>query len=655
MSNKVARKFIWITSKLVGRLRRLQTRLFQTDELEQLLAEIPRALSSNDLSGKVVVITGSSHGVGQVLAAAFAQAGASVVVNGRNASEVRQVVQNIQAAGGRAEGIAVDIASESGAAELIKESVARMGRVDILINNAAILGPAGQGFHQLAPRDWSRVIEVNLNGAFYCAREAAIWMADHAVAGRIINVSTGAARMPAEGIGGYSVSKCALEMMTRVMALEAAKSGLTVVAVELGSLRTPMTKAYFNWEEHQLLPPPEAVVPFFLHVATAAGDALHGRILAAWRYLRDPHGETLLNGPLAELDKFTFNPVYRDGVALNRFDPQIAALDRAENPFGMPAKVRELLQDAGQRFDFSRYPDENYPSLRTALSQKLKLPEDYFTFGNGSSELVDRILRTFALPGEEVLSNDPTWFMFDRLCQAMGIVNRKVPFVETAEGFDHNLQQMAREIRYNTRLIYLINPSNPLGVGIRAEAFAEFLQQVPAHIPVVVDEAYLEYSSNPGTLRSHEIVERSDRLVLGLRTFSKFYGLAGLRIGYAFGRREVMRLFERLEPLFCLTPLAEAAAVAALQDAEHAQRTLNNADTERRRIQARLAESGLRSMPGEMNVMIVECPVPPERVYQAYDAAGILMPRGVWQEKFIIFPIFRPEQNDRNLDILLNA
>ncbi len=653
--NRVGRKFLWAASRAASRFRVLGSRLFGKDDVDRLLAEIPAAQSRADLKGKVAVVTGSTRGVGYAVAKAFAEAGARVMMNGRDRARVEQAVRDVRNAGGVAEGVCADVSTEEGARRLVETAAAAFGGLDLLVNNAAVSGSVGRKVWEMSGEEWEKIIDINLNGAFHCARLAVDHMKRNGTAGRIINVSSGAARSPAAGIAPYAVSKAALEMLTRTLALETGRGGPVVVGVELGTMRTQMARAAFSWEEFQLFPPPETAIPFFLHAATAPGDSVHGRILAAWRFLRDPEGETMLNGPLAGMERFAFVPPRRKGVEVSRFDPAITVLDRAENAMGMPAKARGVLENAAGQFDLSRYPDERCPSLRKALSGRLGLPEECFTFGQGSAELVERTLRTFAQPGDEVLSNDPTWFFFDRFCQSMGLVNRKVPFLEIPGGFDHNLDGLARAVGINTRLIYIVNPSNPMGVGVSADAFRRFLGTIPRHIPVIVDEAYVEYSTRAETLRSHQVVLETDRPVIGLRTFSKFYGLAGLRIGYAFGGRAAMRLFERLEPLFALTSIAEAAAVAALGDEEHAARTLENATRERTRIGKRLADAGLGCFPGEINIMLVECPAPPEKVYKEFEDQGILIPRGIWKDRYILFPIARPDQNDRNLDILLSA
>jgi histidinol-phosphate aminotransferase len=182
-----------------------------------------------------------------------------------------------------------------------------------------------------------------------------------------------------------------------------------------------------------------------------------------------------------------------------------------------------------------------------------------------------------------------------------------------------------------------------------------FLEQIPPHIPVVVDEAYLEFSTRAETLRSNEIILKTDRRVIGLRTFSKFYALAGLRIGYGFAAPDTLCLFNRLEPLFVLSPLAERAAVEALGDEEHAVRTLENVKHQSAYIRGRLEEGGLRYITSEIHMMLVECPASQEKVQEAFETQGIFLPKGLIFDRYILFPITLPEQNKRNLDILLSA
>jgi histidinol-phosphate aminotransferase len=622
----------------------------------------PAALSALQpgLHGRTVLITGSTRGVGWELARACGRAGARVVLNGRDARRVEAAVERLGECAPAASGLAADVSTEDGARRLIDFAVERTGGLDALVNNAAVLGPPGAPAWAIAPAAWDEVLQTNLRGAFLCAREALRWMAEHAVAGRIVNISSGAGRMAVPGLAPYVASKHALEGLTRALAQDAEVLGVAMCAVELGPLRTRLARQSARLEDYVQLPGPETVTPLLLHALGAPASAVHDRIFAAWRYAQDGAAEAALARPGAALAKPAFAPAVHRGAPLRRSDPGVRAYDRAENPLGMSPRAREALAACAGVLDASRYPDENYPRLRRALADQLQLPPQRFSFAAGSAELVERSVRLFAGPGDEVVSNDPTWFMFDRFCANAEVASRKIRARqrELDGAFDAELGQMAERVSARTRLVYLVHPSNPLGNGLRHADFLEFLAAIPPSVPVVVDEAYIEFSDEPALLRSHEIAAQSERALICLRTFSKFYALAGLRIGYAFGTAAGMALFERLEQLFSVSTLAEEAALAALGDAEHARATRELLRGEKLRLRGALADLGLASVPSQTHFMLVQCPRPAgeaERVYEAFADAGLLLPRGLVGGRYLVLPVLRPEQNDQHLAILASA
>ena len=389
-------------------------------------------------------------------------------------------------------------------------------------------------------------------------------------------------------------------------------------------------------------------MPAFWYAATADAKLLNGRVIAAWRYLMVRDAEAQIAAPMAAVERFRFvEQKVPDKIPLD--DRYI--LNRAENQFGMPDDVKAMLN--GSALDVSRYPDPDYGGLRQDLATKHELEPGCFSFGNGSAELVERVLRVFAKSGEAVLSNDPSWFMFDRFAYICGVRNDKAPFLPSAvEGFDHNLDGMLASIRGDTRLIYLINPSNPVGVPILHEPFMRFLERVPPHIPVVVDEAYVDFADRADILDTARVVRETGHMVISLRTFSKFYGLAGMRVGYAFSTRETIDLLDRGELLFNISSLAAEIARVALHDAEHARRTFDNCASERRRVAAFLDGLGLAHVPTQSNLMLFEPPSAPDTLFDRLQERGIVPARGVVLGKYVLWPVGLRAQNDRFMDVV---
>ena len=647
-----------VAAKVMTKAKQITERLAKPDEIDLLLDEMRGKVeqSGNEIAGKVVVITGSTRGIGRAVAEGFAEKGASIVVNGRNAARVADTVAAIRSRGGTAEGAAVDVTSRAGAQRLLEDAIGAFGRVDVLINNAAVAGPTDKRAWQLSSREIEETIEIDLLGPFHCATTFVDWMIKNGVAGRVINVSSGAGETAVAKMAPYGIAKFGIEGLTKYLASDLGPGTVTVVTMQPGSILTDMTTEVFGWDRAQQLPPAEAVVPSFLFAATAPGEFVHGRAISVSRHGIDEFAEARLASPLAAVPPMRLQPIIFKGVPVDRESSEIVVFDRAENQFGMAPEAAQAIEAAGRRRRLQLYPDVNYSRLRRALAAEHDLSEDCFVVANGSSELIQRLLQIFVRPGEQTISNNPGWFGFDVFAARLGIDSVRVMFelAGPANRPHHSLEAMLRAIDVRTRLIYVINPSNPEGVPLRSEEFLAFLERVPVHIPVIVDEAYFEYADDPGIFNTARSITQTDRMLIGLRTFSKFYGLAGLRVGYGFARPEVANLLRRLELPFNISSVAEEAAVAALGARAFRERMHNSITQERQRIEQTLGDIRLDFIPSQTATMLVEAPGnDAARFYERYESEGIFLPRGLFfGNKYTLFPVGTEEQNIRNLAIL---
>lgn len=601
------------------------------------------------LTGLTVVITGATRGVGRAIAEGFAAEGARVALIARD----RQTAETeASAIGPQAIGLAADVTDPAAVAAAFDTIQTAFGRIDLFINNAGIAGPVDTAAWNLPGDQFDAVMKVNVTGAFVAAAEALRRMRDQGT-GRIVNVSSGAVDRAVPGMTAYAASKHALEGLTRQLAADANGTGVTVCSLRLGSLRTAMTEAAFGTVKASLLPEPESVVPAFRDLALAPAALVNGRSFAAWRLLADPQAELYAPTPMAVAKPFAYPSYTHNGRKVERDDPDFRVYDRAENQFGPSPRVAEALTEALARRPMQVYPDEAHGRLRARLAEVYDLSPEHFAIGNGSWELLDRLLEIFTEPGDEVVCGRPGWFGFTMLCGKRGLNPVRIPMRQRDGRLDYDLDAIAAAVTPTTRLVYLISPSNPEGIVLRRAATIAFLDALPPGLPVLFDEAYFEFCNDPEAISARELLDRRDRPIFGLRTFSKFHALASMRVGYAYARPEFTDLLNRGERIFNISHLSEIAAVAALDDTAHQTHMHAGTIAERSRIEARIDELGLDHIPSQAPYILVELPGPLSEVVARFAEAGIYLgEKAFYKNKYILFPVSVPADNDRNLEIL---
>ncbi len=245
----------------------------------------------------------------------------------------------------------------------------------------------------------------------------------------------------------------------------------------------------------------------------------------------------------------------------------IVKLASNENPLGMSPLALAAIEKATS--ELTRYPDSNGFYLKQALADKYSLAAEQFTLGNGSNDVLDLIARVFVSSEHEVVFSQHAFVVYPIVTQAIGAKAVVVP----AKDWGHDLDAMAEAITDKTRLVFIANPNNPTGTFLSSDALYGFMQKVPENVVVVLDEAYYEYLSEDEQAPSTSWLAQFSNLVI-TRTFSKAYGLAGLRVGYAISSPEIADLLNRLRQPFNVNSLSLVAAVAALKDQQYLQQSI---------------------------------------------------------------------------------
>jgi len=316
-----------------------------------------------------------------------------------------------------------------------------------------------------------------------------------------------------------------------------------------------------------------------------------------------------------------------------------------ENPLGPSPKAVEAIRAAAG--EIHRYPDGASFALRSKLAARLGVAENQLVFGTGGDEILELIAKTLIGPGDEVVYAWPSFAMYPIVIKGMGATGVPVPLTEDLV---HDLDAMAAAVTDRTRVVMVCNPNNPTGTSVGAAEFDRFVAALPDDVVLAVDEAYFEFVRRDDYPDVIALMGRRPGTLV-LRTFSKIYGLAGIRIGYGICDAELASYLERARHPFNVNRLAEVAALAALDDDEHARRTieLNTAGLEY--LAAELGRMGIKTWPSEANYILAETGA---EVFEALLARGVIVRpmAGFGLTEHVRISVGLPEENERLIKTL---
>ncbi len=330
----------------------------------------------------------------------------------------------------------------------------------------------------------------------------------------------------------------------------------------------------------------------------------------------------------------------------------IIKLASNENPLGPGPRALEAVRAALP--ELARYPDGAGFELKTALARKHGVAPEQITLGNGSNDILELIARAFVTPGQEVIFSEHSFAVYPIVTQAVGATARVAP----ARDFGHDLDAMRALIGERTRVIFIANPNNPTGTWLDDKSLEVFVCAVPQHALVVIDEAYYDYATHgderyPDTL---PWVAHHPNLIV-TRTFSKAYGLAGLRAGYSVSHPEVADLLNRVRQPFNVNSLAQVAALAALEDKEHLARSVALNRSGMAQLTRGFTRLRLNFIPSLANFISVDLERPAQPVYEGLLREGVIVRpvANYGMPQHLRVTIGLPEENARFLAALEKA
>jgi|SRR5690554_833487 len=319
-----------------------------------------------------------------------------------------------------------------------------------------------------------------------------------------------------------------------------------------------------------------------------------------------------------------------------------------ENPLGPAPRAVEAVRAAAGGMHI--YPDGDCFYLKEALSESLGLSPEHLLVGNGSDEIIKLLAEAFFHPGDEVVTAEPT---FGEYAYAVRLMGAKPVEVKAREGIGHDLERMAEAVTERTKAVFVCNPNNPTGTMNGKKEWEDFLDRIPARVLVVVDQAYLEYVEDPEYPDGLAYLESGKKLLV-LRTFSKIYGLAGLRIGYGIAPPALAACINRVREPFNVNLIAQIAAKAGLGDNDHLAKSREVTRKGKKQLYRGLAELGLEYLPSEANFLFFATPFHSKEVFRRLLKKGVIVRTGdiFNQPRYIRVTVGTEEQNARFLRAL---
>ncbi len=290
-----------------------------------------------------------------------------------------------------------------------------------------------------------------------------------------------------------------------------------------------------------------------------------------------------------------------------------------ENPLGPSPKVVETLKS--MLHEVNHYPEASYIELKKALAKRWGVSPEQVVLGNGSDEVMEFIFKTLVEPEDEILISKPSFLMYEKFAEIYGAKIKKIPLNSELK---HNLPEFLKNLSERTKLIFFDHPHNPTGSVLERKELEDFIRDLPEQVLLILDEAYGEFVEDGSVPSGIELLEKGYRILI-LRTFSKAYGLAGLRLGYGITFLELAKVLDSVRQPFNINLFAYKAGLAVLEDEEYFEKSIKIVKEGRKYLTNELTKLGFKVFPSQANFIMVDFGEKADKLYQELLKKGILI------------------------------
>jgi gluconate 5-dehydrogenase len=600
-----------------------------------------------ELDDKVILITGSTRGIGYSLAKMLSNFKTKIVINGRNQENIDKVVNQLKKNNQNIIGIKADVSSEEDVDNLIKTTIKEYGQIDILVNNAAInLG--SRDLSRKKFKDWKNELSVNIDAVFLLSQKMITYMRKNSIKGKIINVSSDSSKLNSTNSrsGTNILSKSFVEKMTNIMAEENYFYRIAVTTIridefintgiknlmpfEIPTELSNVTKKFDSFT-YLFASDPNKIIPVFLYVMRAPFHEISGKLISTKTYLDNSKLSKIVPNYNLTLDSRLYNNVKLTKSINHRLNKNVNYIVK-QNNIGPTPRIKEIINKRKLKFDVINSNSRYQSVLDKIIGKKNNINPKKITFFRTEYEAMRKIIELFVPKYHEVITIYPSWSYLFLVCNEKKINMKYTVLKDIGNNkLQPNYYFITKFITARTKLIYLSSPNTTSGISMNEKDFKYLLDRVPDNIPIMIDQRFLDFSNKPN---SFDPTKYLNKTVIILRSFNNFYGIQNLELAYTITSLDIAKLFKNSQIID--TPLdkfSEFLAMSVYQDQKYYNYIKNYHFNEKKRIYKILDNRNVKYIPSETNYFLIyttktklECKKDLEKnniiLYESEDAWG---------------------------------
>ena len=579
-------------------------------------------LNKKQLKDKVIIITGSTKGIGFELAKTLNNFKSKLVINGRNKDNVDSIVKKFKKINDNVIGVDADISKESDVLKLFNTVVDKFGSIDILVNNATItLGH--KDLSRKTYKDWKQEFSTNIDGVFLLSQKVIEYMRTNRINGRIINVSSESSKLTNTNMksGTHILSKNFIEKMTNILADENYTFRIAVTTIRIDEfintnfnnlipLEIPKSlkklSGQFKTLTSMFASDPSKIIPVFLYVMRAPFHEISGKLISTSSYLKNPKLSKIIpTYQLALDDKLFKNAKLTKSIDFRKNKGSAYTYLVKQNSLGPSERISEIIKKRKIKFNNINTNSKYKSVLDRIIGKHINVNHRKITFFRNEYEALRKIVELFVPNYQEVITIYPSWSYLFIVCNEKKITMKYTTLKDNGKGnIQPNFYFISRFINSRTKLIYLSSPNTTTGQSLTKSDFSYLLSRVPDNIPILIDQRYQDFSNNTDCLNPLNYLNRN---IIILRSFNNFYSIENLELAYVISSLSIAKILQHSQIINNqLDRFTEDLAITVFNDKKYNRNIINYFNKEKLRIYKKLKKLNIKFIKSETNYILVE-------------------------------------------------